>query len=179
MPTNATMLSLTPQQIAQLPPQEQAQVMRGMSPSQQQLVAQAQQQMVVDANRQFMRKSIEKTAYCPVTGGSGVSAAYTAGTTLYFDLPVLGSAYAKGLLIHYNLSVTPATGTGAAYAVNPGAPWNIFNELQLLYNGPQIRIHPYFLKILDQTRGFQRGQRNQVLAGNNDQTIANNIVGTT
>lgn len=178
MPVNTTMMSLTPAQIAALPPQDQAQYMRGMSPAQQQLVAQEQAKMLVDANRKFMRESIEKTAYCPVTGGSGVTAAYSPGTTLYFDFPTV-PGFAKALLITYNLTVTPATGTNAVYAVNPAAPWNIFSELQVLYNGPQIRTHPFFLKCLDILLGFGRGQKNQVIAGINDSTIASNIVGTT
>ncbi len=77
MQTNATMLSLTPAQLAALPPNEQAQYMRGLSPSQQAIVAQEVQNAAVTQNRQFMRKSVEKIAYCPVTGGSGVYAAYS------------------------------------------------------------------------------------------------------
>jgi hypothetical protein len=125
----------------------------------------------------FMR-SLEKVMYCPVTGGSGASASYVPGT-LYFDLPVAPSGFAKGLLIRYNLTVTPATAGGAAYAVNQAAPWNIFSEAQIQYNGTQARTHPYLFKILDQTKGFQNGQRNQVIAGNNDSTIAASIVGST
>lgn len=125
----------------------------------------------------FMR-SLEKVMYCPVTGGSGASATYTPGT-LYFDLPVAPSGFAKGLLIRYNLTVNPATASGATYAVNQAAPWNIFSEAQIQYNGTQARTHPYLFKILDQTKGWLRGQRNQVLAGNNDATIAASIVGST
>lgn len=175
---NTTMMSLTPAQVAALPPQEQAQYMRGMTPSQQQLVAMEQQRMLVDANRKFMRNSVERTAYCPVTGGSGTTASYSAGTTLYFDFPSV-PGFAKALLITYSLTVTPASGTNATYAVNPAAPWNIFSELQVLYNGPQVRTHPYFLKVLDQTLGFGRGAQNAVIAGNNDNTVASNIVGST
>lgn len=177
MPVNTTMLSLTPQEVAMLPPDEQQRYLRGMSPAQQQLVAQAQQQLIIDANRKFMRNSIERTAYCPVTGGSGVTAAYSAGTTLYFDFPTV-PGYAKSLLITYSLTVTPATGSSAVYAATPAAPWNIFSELQVLYNGPQVRTHPYFMKILDQTSGYMKGSQNRVLAGVNDATIASNVVGT-
>ncbi len=171
---NSTMMTLTPAQIAMLPPAEQQQYMKGLSPAQQALVQQEVQQQIINANRAFMRKSIEKTAYCPVTGGSGTTAAYTAGTTLYYDFPSV-PGFATGLLITYNLTVTPAAGSSATYAVNPAAPWNIFSELQVLYNGPQIRTHPYFLKILDQIKGFQRGAQNSVIAGSADSTINSNI----
>ncbi len=176
--TNATMMSLTPAQIAQLPPDQQAQYMKGLSPAQQQLVQQEIQQQIISMNRKFMRQCVERTAYCPVTGGSGTTAAYSAGNTLYFDFPTV-PGFAKSILVTYNLTVTPAAGTNATYAVNAAAPWNIFSELQVLYNGPQVRTHPYFLKVADQTLGFSRGQRNQVLAGTNDATIAANVVGTT
>ncbi len=147
-----------------------------MSPAQ---AASMQQQAMIAANHAFMRGSLEKTAYCPVTGGSGVLAAYTPGTTLYFDLPVVGGAYVKDLLITYNLTVTPATASGAAYAPNAAAPWNIFSEIKLDYGPTQIRTHPYFLKVLDVLKGFSTGAQNRVIAGNNDATIAAQIVGTT
>ena len=78
MSTNASMLSLTPAQLAALPPNEQAAYMKGMSPSQQALVAQEIQQARISTNRQYMRSSVEKVAYMPVTGGSGTSATLTA-----------------------------------------------------------------------------------------------------
>lgn len=175
---NASLMTLTPAQISQLPPAEQAQYMRGLSPAQQQLVAAEVQQQIVSANRQFMRSSLERVAYMPVTGGSGVSATYSSGTTLYFDFPTV-PGYAKGILITYSITVNPAAGAAATYAVNAAAPWNIFSELQVLYNGPQIRTHPYIMKLLDQSLGFLRGAQNRVLAGTNDATIAAAIVGQT
>jgi hypothetical protein len=140
---------------------------------------QAQQAALALKNQDlaFMR-SLEKFMYCPVTGGNGTSQSYIPGT-LFFDLPVAPSGFAKGILIHYNLTVTPATASGAAYAVNPAAPWSMFSQFVLTYNGAQATGHPYEWKVLDQLKGFQRGQRNQVLAGNNDSTIAGLIVGST
>lgn len=175
---NNTMISLTPAQIAQLPPDEQQQYMRGLSPSQQQIVAMEIQNQVISANRSFMRNSIERTAYMPVTGGSGTTATYSSGTTLYFDFPTV-PGFAKGILMTYSITVNPAAGSSATYAVNAAAPFSIFSELQVLYNGPQIRTHPIVCKVLDQTLGFSKGAQNRVLAGTNDATIAANIVGTT
>ena len=137
----------------------------------------AMQAAVIAQNRAFMRGSLERVAYCPVTGGSGTTAAYSPGTTLYFDLPVVGSGYAKALLITYNVYFQ-LTNSGT-YTVNAAAPWNIFSEIKLDYGNTQVRTHPYFLKVMDQLTGFQTGQRNQVLAGNNDNTISSNIVGST
>lgn len=178
MGTNATMISLTPAQIASLPPDEQAQQLKGLSPAQQALVQQEVQNQIISSNRKFMRQCCERAAYMPVTGGSGTNATYLNGATLFFDFPTV-PGFAKGILINYNLTVNPAAGSSATYAVNAAAPWSIFNELQILYNGPQVRTHPYFLKILDQLKGFARGQKNQIIAGNNDSTIAGQIVGTT
>ena len=175
---NPTMALLTPAQIAQLPPQDQAQYMKGLSPAQQQMVAMEIQNQVISANRQFMRNSIERIAYMPVTGGSGVTATYSSGTTLYFDFPTV-PGFAKGILITYSITVNPAAGSGATYAVNAAAPFSIFSELQVLYNGPQVRTHPYVCKVLDQLLGFSKGAQNRVLAGTNDATIAANIVGLT
>ena len=139
--------------------------------------AAAAQAAIIAQNRAFMRGSLERTAYCPVTGGSGTSATYSPGTTLYFDLPVVGSGYAVALLITYNVYVQLSN--AGTYTVNAAAPWNIFSEIKLDYGNTQVRTHPYFLKVLDQLEGYQRGAQNKVLAGNNDATIAGQIVGST
>ncbi len=169
---------LSPEHIASLPPEQQVAYMQGMTPEEKSLVHQAQQNKRVGANRRFMRESIRKYAYCPVAGGSGITAAYTAGSTLVFDLPVV-PGFATDLLITYNLSVTPAAGTNALYVANAAAPYNIFSEIDLLYNGPQVRTHPYVFKLLDQLRGWLTGAQNRVLAGNNDSNVAAQLVGST
>lgn len=138
----------------------------------------AAQQAVIQANRNFMRGSIERVAYCPVTGGSGTSATYNPGTTLFYDLPVVGSGYAIGLLITYNVNFT-LNNTGT-YAVNAAAPFSLFSEIKLDYGNTQIRTHPYFAcKVLDMLKGYQTAAQNRVISGNNDATIAANIVGST
>lgn len=142
-------------------------------------VAADQQSQQIAMNRAFMRGSLERVAYCPVTGGSGTTASYVPGNVLFFDLPVVGSAFAKALLITYSLTVTPTSSGTASYLANAAAPWNIFSEMKLDYGNTQIRTHPYFLKVLDQIQGYQRGQRNQVLGGVNDANLAAQIVGTT
>lgn len=149
-----------------------------MSDGQKAAVQRERNNMRVSGNRGFMRESLEKVAYCPVTGGSGITATYQQGVTLVFDMPVIGSAYAKELLITYNLSVTPGAGTNAVYQPNAGAPWNIFQELILNYNGPQVRTHPYVFKLLDQLLGFGRLAQNAVAVGN-DPVVAAQIVGST
>ena len=59
---------LTPNQIAQLPPNEQQARMSKMSPAEQNLVAMEARNMKAQANRRFLRKSIERVAYCPAAG---------------------------------------------------------------------------------------------------------------
>ena len=173
----------TPDQIAALPPDQQAAVIGTLPKNQQQAaqtsVAASAAQMIIKANRAFMRKALERVAACDVASGSGITANYASGQTLTFKFPAVGSAFAKALLISYNISITPATGTGAAYAANAAAPWNIFSEVDVNYNGAQIKTHPYLCKILDILKGFQKGQMNAVLSGNNDATVAAQIVGTT
>src|SRR5579885_2603181 len=173
----------SPEQIAALPPDQQAAVIGSLPKSQQAAaqaaVAQAQQQMIVRQNRTFMRKALERVAAAPLASGAGFSANYAVGQTLIFNFPVVGSAYAKGLIVTYNLTVTPATGTGATYAANAGAPWNIFSELDVNYNGAQIKTHPIVLKYLDMLKGFGKGQMNSIIAGNKVTSIDSQIVGTT
>lgn len=172
---NPTQIALTPAQIMALPPQQQQQYVDALSPQMKAIYLQEVQNI---GNLDFMRNSVEKEVYCPVTGGSGTSAAYSPGVTLNFDLPTT-QGYAKALIIRYNLSVTPATGSSATYALTPAAQWAIFNRLELDYGGPQIVTHPYLFKLQDMTRGYQNGAQNKVLAGLNDASIAGQIVDTT
>lgn len=162
-------------QFASLPPDQQSKYLQTLPPQSQ---AQLLRDVRVMGNRKFMRNSIEKYAYCPVSGGSGIQATYAQGTTLVFDLPVVGSGYAKGLLVTYNLTVTLATGTAATYANNAAVPFNFFSEMVLNYNGAQCRLHPYLLKVIDQALGFSRGAQNAVTAGQAITAINNNITTT-
>ncbi|MBX6773087.1 MAG: hypothetical protein IRY83_15280 [Chloroflexi bacterium] len=174
--TGSAAMLLSPQQIAQLPTAQQQQYLASLPPQQRQAIAaQVAQIQAQQANQEAMRKSLRKYAYCPVTGGSGTTATYTSGQVLSFDLPVVGSGYACGLLIHYNITFTPANGTSAAYAINQAAPWNIFSQIELDYNGVQIRTHPYILKILDQLRGYGRAAQNAVVLGSGNSLINQNI----
>lgn len=170
-----TQMALSPAQIMQLPPQQQQAYIASLSPQMQAIYHAEAMNM---SNADFMRNSVEQPIYCPVTGGSGTSAAYSAGQTLNFDLPST-DGYAKALLIRYNLSVTPAAGTGATYQTTQAAQWAIFSRLVLNYGGQQINTHPYFLKIQDMALGQMAGAQNKILAGQNDTTIAGQIVDTT
>lgn len=171
-------LLLTPAQIANLPPQQQTAYMNSLSPAERQLVASEIANKKQQDNRVFLRKSIERIAYCPASGGSGNTQVYTPGTTLVYDFPVIGGGYAKGLLIRYTLNLTFATGTSAAYALNQAAPFNIFQELQVVYNGQQIRTHPYVMKVLDQVAGYAKyPQMNGVVANLQNSATVNNFLG--
>lgn len=168
-------MALSPAQIMQLPPTQQQAYIASLSPQMQAIYHAEAMNM---ANADFMRNSVEQPIYCPVTGGSGTSATYSPGTTLNFDLPST-DGYAKALLIRYNLSVTPATGTAATYQLTPAAQWAIFSRLGLNYGGQQINTHPYFLKVQDMAIGQMTGAQNKVLAGQNDGALSTQIVDTT
>ena len=171
-------LLLTPAQIANLPAQQQTAYMNSLSPAERQLVAAEIANKKQQDNRAFLRKSIERIAYCPASGGSGNTQVYTPGTTLVYDFPVIGGGYAKGLLIRFTLNLTFATGTSAAYTLNQAAPFNIFQELQVVYNGQQIRIHPYLIKVLDQVAGYAKyPQMNGVVANMQNSATVNNFLG--
>lgn len=143
-------------------------------------MAQAPTAQIEANNLMFLQQAFEQAAYCPVTGGSGTSASWSSGTTLYFDFPELGGAYIHALEIEYNLTVTPATAGGAAYALNACGEYGMFSEVKIDYGNTQVRTHLYFAeKVLSVLRGFQRGPKRRVLAGNNDQLLANQLVGST
>ena len=168
-------LALTPSQIMSLPAQQQAAYLAGMSPQNQQLY---QAELINLQNANFMRGSQERIVQCPVDGGSGQTATYTAGQTINFDLPTV-PGYARALIIRYNLAVTPAAGTGATYQLTAAQRWAIFSRLYLNYSNPQINTHPYFLKVVDMAQGRMTGPQNTVLAGQADSALDAVIVGGT
>lgn len=171
-------LLLTPAQIANLPSSQQAAHMNSLSPAERNLVAAEIANKKQADNRAFLRKAIERIAYCPASGGSGNTQVYSPGTTLVYDFPVIGGGYAKGLLIRFTINVTFAAGTGAAYTLNQAAPFNIFQELQVVYNGQQIRTHPYIFKVLDQVAGYAKyPQQNGVVANLQNSATVNNFLG--
>lgn len=171
-------LLLTPAQIANLPAQQQQAYVASLSPSERQLVASEMANKKQQDNRAFLRKSIERVAYCPASGGSGNTQAYTVGTTLVYDMPVIGGAYAKGILIRFSINLTFAAGTGATYALSAAAPFNIFQEVDILYNGQQIRTHPYIMKVLDQVAGYSKyPQQNGVVANVQNNATINTFEG--
>ena len=171
-------LLLTPAQIANLPAQQQAAYMNSLSPSEKNMVAAEVANKRQQDNRAFLRKAYERIAYCPASGGSGNTQVYSPGTTLVYDFPVIGGGYAKGLLIRFNLSLTFAAGTSAAYTLNQAAPFNIFQELDVVYNGQQIRTHPYIIKIMDQVAGYAKfPQQNGVAANMQNSATVNNFEG--
>lgn len=176
--TPAKGLLLTPSQVANLPPSQQSAYISSLSPAEKQIVAQEMASKKTMDNRNFLRKSYERLAYMPASGGSGNTQAYTQGTTLVYDFPVVGGGYAKGILVRFSINLTFAAGTGATYALNPAAPFNIFQEIQVVYNGQQVRMHPYILKVLDQVSGFGKyAQQNGVSQGLQQSPTVNTFEG--
>lgn len=163
---SARSAAYTPDQLAIMSPDQRAAYISSLPADQQAAVAQDMAASIKEANRTFMRRSIEKVATCPPTSGGGVTTqAYVISASLSFDFPTANGGYAIGLLINVSVNLTLAAGTGATYAANAACPWNFFKEIDVTYNGNQIRTHPYFLKVLGQTYGYARAQAAQVLAG--------------
>lgn len=156
----------TPDQLAVMSQDERASYIAGLPPDEQATALMQMQAAIKEANRTFMRRSIEKVATCPPTSGGGVTTqAYALSTTLSFDFPVANGGYAIALLINVSVNATLAAGTGATYAANAACPYNFIKEIDITYNGNQVRTHPYFLKILGLINGFAKAQPNTVVAG--------------
>lgn len=169
---------LTPDQLAIMSPDQRAAYISQLPADQQAAIADQMASAIKEANRSFMRRSIEKVATCPPTSGGGVTTqAYNFSQSLSFDFPTANGGYAIALLINVSVNATLAAGTGATYQANAACPWNFFKEIDVTYNGNQIRTHPYFLKVLGVAAGYGHAQAAVVVAG---QSVTNyqNAFGT-
>lgn len=142
-----------------------------MSPAQLQAAQQS-------ANWDYLRRSIQKYAVCPPAAGAGISQTYVAGQTLIYDVPTANGGYLDELLFECALTVNPATGTAAAYALNAGSPWTLFDRVIVEYGGRQIELRPYLLKVLAQLAGYERAFPEQVNSGQSVSFVSNTVWGT-
>lgn len=175
---NTTGLLLTPNQVAMLPPNEQASRMSRMTPAEQNLVAMEAKNMKSAANRRWLKKSLERVAYCPSAGSGANTQPFTPGTTLVFNFPTLGGAYLRGILIRWSVNLTFAAGTGATYALSDSAPYTIFSELDVLLNSKQIYTHPMIIPVLEALYGYNKyPPLNGPVPGFPNLTVMNNVEG--
>jgi len=162
---------LTAQALAGMSPAERASYFGGLPPDLRSGEEETFKQYVSSANAQFMALATRKTAVMIPVGG-GTTQAYSAGAALTWDFPTAGGAWARAIVFTCVLTVTNATGTGAAYALNQLAPLTVFDRIQVLLNGVQHNLRPYILKYVAQLRGYQKaGEPTSVLAGSQDATI--------
>ncbi len=176
-------LLLSPADVAQLSPADRAAYLNGkqLSPIEQAALTRAMTQQRHARNAQYMGLGVRGKASCPNANGPGITQNYTAGQTLIWNIPQKNSGWVKGIWITANLTVACAAGTGGAYVANAGAPYNVFGEFDVNYNGPQWRMPFYFIKPLSQMFGFQRPAPGVVIAGSSDsqvQAFADNGVTT-
>lgn len=153
---NQSGLLLTPNQVLMLPPGEQQARMAAMTPAEQNLVAMEAKNMKKQANARFLRKSIERLAYCPAAGSGANTQPFTSGTTLTFNFPTVGGAYIKGILIRWSVNLTFAAGTGATYALSDSAPYTLFSEIDILLNSKQVYTHPMIIPVLEALYGYAK-----------------------
>lgn len=181
-PTQVHPPMLTPASIAALSPSDRRAYFQKLQSTDPKAAAnQAAQyaEMRRQANAHYMAASIDKRAVCPPASGSGTTNAIptTGGGTLIWNIPTAGGAFLHTLLFEVNATVTNAAGTGATYAANAGAPYSLFPEVRVKFNGQQVRTRPYIAKVIAALRGYDRALPGKALQ-NNNATIDAAIVGT-
>lgn len=151
---------MTQQQINALPP-EQRQAALAML-----------QQDKLRMNRDYMRLTTRKRARAPQAAGGALTQAWAAGQLLTFNIPTAMNAFLEGVIIRFEGTVTPATGTSAAYAKNPSAPFSLVDNVVINYNGPHVRMRPYILRHFYMASGYQAlPLPSQVIAGQSNSYV--------
>lgn len=109
----------------------------------------------VAMNREYMRRTIRHLAIAPQASGGALTQPFSSGTTLSYLIQSSNNAFLEALRIRVALTVTPAVGTGATYALNAAAPLNVIDSIQILYNNTQMNMRPVLRKVLRQLSGYQ------------------------
>ena len=170
---------LTVNSLAGMSPAQRAAYVNSFSDAQQRAAA---AQDVADAramaNADYLARCVPKHVLCPPTTG-GLTAAYANGSVLVFNIPTGNGLFLRELLFTVTFTFTAAAGTGATYATTAGAPYNIFDNVEVVLNGAsQLKVKPYILKYWQALRGFQRpvfGPDGPVIAGGQNTTIENQL----
>jgi hypothetical protein len=103
-------------------------------------------------NQEFLMHSM--TRMVPMNTPDGT--AFSEGKKLRYTAPIV-PGWAKFIRVFYNPTVTVVVGGGAA-AVSAAAPYNIIQNMKLLFGGVAHRDHhPYFNKLLKQTSEHDGG----------------------
>src|SRR6185437_14917230 len=102
--------------------------------------AAAQMQAKTQNNLKYLLASIKKEAVCPPAAGAGINQTYVAGQTLLYDVPTADGAFLEEIKVECNLTVNPATGTGATYALNAAAPWTLIDRINIKYGNQQVSM---------------------------------------
>lgn len=154
MPTQAPTVK-TQQQLAQMDPVTRQAYFNSL-PADQRAQALAAYRSVQDMmNRSYMKNTVRKFAVCPQSSGGALSQVYSAGAQLPFTIPSAQNAFCEGIIVRLTGTVTLAAGSSAVYAATAGAPYSLFDNIQVNYNGVQLRLRPYILRELAKLTGYQ------------------------
>lgn len=108
----------------------------------------------ISMNREYMRRTIRHLAIAPQASGGALTQPFVVGNLLSYLVPTANNAFLEALRFRMALTVTPATGTAATYQLNAGAPLNVIDSIQIVYNGTQMNFRPFLRRILRQLSGY-------------------------
>lgn len=118
-------------------------------------------------NREYMRRTIRHLAIAPQASGGALTQAFSNGQQLSYLIPSANNGFLEALRIRCNLTVDPATGTSATYALNAGAPLNVIDSMQIVFNGTQLNMRPFIRKVLRQLSGYAKSMEPVAPIGGN------------
>lgn len=158
---------LTNSELAAMSVQARQAYFNQLPPDQQQSARAAWDASRISMNREYMKRTIRHLAIAPQASGGAVTQPFANGQMLSYLVQSANNAFLEGLRFRLVLTVTPATGTSATYQLNAGAPLNVIDSIQLLYNGTQLNIRPFIRNELKLMSGYAiTGEPSGPLGGN-------------
>lgn len=164
---------ITSQQLAAMDPVSRQAYFNSLPADQRAQALAAWQQTQNMLNRSYMKNTLRKIAVCPQSSGGALSQTYSQGAQLPFTIPSAQNAFCEGIIIRASLTATFATGTSAVYGGTAGAPYTLFDNIQVNYNGVQLRLRPYILREFYKLAGFLQHEWNVApYAGNSISSLS-------
>ena len=129
-------------------------------------------------NMNYLASTVDKVSRANPVGSNGTTAAFNAGQTLLWNVPVANNGFLRALRFTCNMTVNYTPGT--TIVNNACAPYGLFSEVAVNFNGTMVRVHPYIpAVVLPRVKRYLGPTSNGLIVAGNQDTDVQNMLRST